>query len=330
LRRGVQIISPASDFGLKSLAEILPEIVISACPAYIDKMKVPYQATSFLGAATAKIPDTAKSKNLSPLTYVYKLPGKKAGGVPLLTRGKRKIGDSVFAATHRILLGSNAIVVSALNLMANKDKIWNWKFFGKYVKESSQDVYRDLTRLNEVINKKKRFCQVVVARSDSTFRKLKIVEHYFKNKIAILDQTNDIKVIFLTNQNGYDYASKSIPESNLVDYIVTGEQFDYLKGLEILRKEFRIKIMLNDGGRLMSNGLRDLGLLAEERITLEPFPGKKIMPDSEKLDPTSIIAMDGTGIDGNELEQAIRISSTEIGDERANVYSYVLNEGLIK
>jgi hypothetical protein len=34
-------------------------------------------------------------------------------------------------------------------------------------------------------------------------------------------------MIFVTNQNGYDYASKTILESDLVNYyIVTGEEFD--------------------------------------------------------------------------------------------------------
>ncbi len=42
-------------------------------------------------------------------------------------------------------------------------------------------------------------------------------------------------------------------------------------GLEILRKEFDIKYLLNDGGRIMSNSIRDSGILGEERVTLEPF-----------------------------------------------------------
>jgi hypothetical protein len=320
LKRGIQILNPAADFGLDALGQILPEIVISAHPSYIKKMKIPYQATSFLAAST---------RVSAPVSYVYKLPGKVAGGVPLLSGGKRGIGDNVFASTHRILLGSKAVIISALNLMVNKDKIWNWKFFGNFVKESRPDVYQDLDRLDKKLNQKKSMSQVVIARSDCTFKRLKIVEEYRNNKIAVLDPENNIKVIFLTNQRGYDYASKAIVESDLVQYVTTGDHFDGLEALKDLRRKFRIEILLNDGGRQMSNGFRDLGILAEERITLEPFPGKKIIPDVEEIDPTSIMAMDGLGIDGNELEHALRISSIKIGEERANVYSYPLNESLI-
>jgi hypothetical protein len=320
LKRGIQILNPAADFGLNALGQILPEIVISACPSYINKMKIPYQATSFVGAST---------KMSSPASYVYKLPGKIAGGVPLLSGGSRRIGDNVFASTHRILLGSKAVIISALNLMVNKDKIWNWKFFGNFVKESRPEIYLDLDRLDKKLNQKKSMRQVVIARSDCTFKRLKIVEEYRNNKIAVLDPENKIKVIFLTNQRGYDYASKAIGESDLVQYITTGDYFDGLEALKDLRRKFRIEILLNDGGRQMSNGFRDLDILAEERITLEPFPGKKIIPDIEEIDPTSIMAMDGLGIDGNELEHALRISSIKIGEESANVYSYPLNESLI-
>jgi len=329
LKRGIQMINPATDFGLYALGQVLPEIVISARTSYINKMKIPYQATSFLAASTRKRANKAGDKERSPVSYVYKLPGKLAGGVPLLSGGKRRIGDNVFASTHRILLGSKAVIVSALNLMVNKDKIWNWRFFGNFVKESRPDIYLDLGRLHKRLNQKKSMYQVIIARSDCTFKRLKIVEEYRKNKIAVLNPANNVKVIFITNQRGYDYASKTIQESDLVQYIMTGQCFDSLEALKNLRRKFRVDILLNDGGRLMSNGFRDLGVLAEERITLEPFPGKKIMPDIEKIDPTSIMAMDGLGIDGNELEHAIRISSTKIGAEKANVYSYVLDGALI-
>lgn len=49
----------------------------------------------------------------------------------------------------------------------------------------------------------------------------------------------------------------------------------------------------------MSNSLRDTGLLAEERVTLEPYPRTKIIP--EDLDPTSILGDIGLGLDGNEI-----------------------------
>jgi hypothetical protein len=92
-------------------------------------------------------------------------------------------------------------------------------------------------------------------------------------------------VIFITNQNGYDYISKRILESEFVNYIVTGEEFDLYNGMVNLRSKYNIDIMLNDGGRQMSNGIRDTGLLGEERITLEPYPGNDIIPEVESVDP---------------------------------------------
>jgi hypothetical protein len=50
-----------------------------------------------------------------------------------------------------------------------------------------------------------------------------------------------------------------------------------------LRSKYNIDIMLNDGGRQMSNGIRDIGLLGEERITLELYPGNDIIPDMESV-----------------------------------------------
>jgi len=43
-----------------------------------------------------------------------------------------------------------------------------------------------------------------------------------------------------------------------------------------LRKKYSVDIMLNDEGTNMSNGVRDAGLLGEERVTLEPDPGEWI------------------------------------------------------
>jgi len=39
LKRGIHVISPSRDFGLKSLGKMLPEIVIGASSRYINKMK---------------------------------------------------------------------------------------------------------------------------------------------------------------------------------------------------------------------------------------------------------------------------------------------------
>jgi hypothetical protein len=315
LRRGIKVISPDHDFGLKSMGKMLPEIVIGASSSYINKMKVPYQATSYLAANTS--PD-----GKGP--YIYKIPGKHAGGVPLLTGGNRKIGDNVFASTHRILLGYKAITISAVNLVMNKNKIWTWQFFADNLKSSDPCIYEDLVKLHARIGRYNPFHYVVIARSERTFRSLKIAEEYERNQIVVLDPTNGIKVIFITNQNGYDYVSKRIPESEFVNYIVTGEDFDIYDGMVNLRSKYNIDIILNDGGRQMSNGMRDTGLLGEERITLEPYPGNDIIPDVESIDSTSILGMDGMGLDGNQIHGTIMIHSTEIGDERANVYVYPL------
>jgi hypothetical protein len=323
LKRGIQVISPKRDFGLESLAKILPEIVIGASKDYISKMKIPYQSTSYLAA-------NAKADGTGP--YIYKLPDKHAGGITLLSGGNRKVGDNAFASAHRILIGYESIMVSAVNLMLNKNKIWNWQFFGDHFKESDRAIYEDLVKLekkwnNNNSNKKilsRSLHYIVIARSDATFKRLDIVEEYGKNNIAVLDPKNEINVIFLTNQSGYDYASKSIHESDMINYIVTGEQFDIQEAMLNLRKKYNVNVMLNDGGRQMSNSLRDAGLLAEERVTLEPYPGKKIIP--AEIDPTSILGEVGLGLDGSEVQGTIMIHSIKIGDERANVYLYPLDE----
>jgi hypothetical protein len=224
--RSIQVISPSRDFGLKSLGKVLPEIVIGAS-RYINKMKVPYQATSYIAANTR-----LDGKG----SYIYKISGKSAGGIPLLTGSNRKIGDNVFASTHRILIGFKAIIVSAINLMVNKDKIRNWQFFGDHLKDSYPDIYEDLVKLQNRIGRYIPFHYVVIARSERTFKSLKIDKEYQNNQIAVLDPTNKIKVIFITNQNGYDYASKRILESDLVNYIVTGEEFDVYDGMVTLRR----------------------------------------------------------------------------------------------
>jgi hypothetical protein len=67
--------------------------------------------------------------------------------VLLLSGGKRKSGDNAFASTNRILMGYKAMMGSAVNLMVNKNQIWNWKFFGNNFKESNPDIYEDLLKL---------------------------------------------------------------------------------------------------------------------------------------------------------------------------------------
>ena len=319
INRGLKVISPSNDFGLDYLGENIPEIVIGASSGYVSKMSVPYQATSYVAARTK---DSGKG------VYIYKITHKPGGGVLSLTGGTRKLGDSIFASTHRILMGSKAMMISADNLVVNKEQIWNWEFFGDAVRELAPEIYEDLIKLREKIVTNSMFHQFVVARSDKTFRRLKLADLYLKNKIKILDPKNGISVIFLTNESGHEYASRLIPESDLVDYVVTGKNFDMHSAMVQVRRLYDIDMILNDGGRVMSNSVRDLGILGEERVTLEPYPGNQFIPSDESIEPGSILGVQGIGIDGEEIQNGIRIHSTRIGEEAANVYLYPLNEEL--
>jgi hypothetical protein len=319
INRGIKVISPSNDFGLDYLGEILPEIVTGASSGYVSKMKVPYQATSYVAART---------KESGKGVYIYKIPHKPGGGVLSLTRGIRKLGDSVFASTHRILFGSKAMMISADNLVVNREHIWNWQFFGNAISQTYPNIYDDLIKLREKVVANSIFHQIIVARSDKTFYRLKLDDLYSKNQIRILDPKNEIRVIFLTNQSGYDYMSKILRESDLIKYIITGKTFDMYSGMVKVRRLYGIDMILNDGGRIMSNSLRDLGILGEERVTLEPFPGSRFIPDHERIDSTCVLGVEGSGIDGGEIKNGIRIHSTKIGNEMANVYLYPLDERL--
>lgn len=315
----MRIISPQNDYGLYYLGEILPEIVIGASYDYVSNMKVPYQATSYVAARTAKI---------GKGTYIYKITNRPGGGVLSLTGGIRKLGDSIFASTHRILLGAKAMMISADNLVVNKEHIWNWQFFGNAIKESNPNIYEDLIKLRGKIGTKSMFHQIVVARSDKTFRRLKFANLSQKNQIRILDPKNEIKVVFLTNESGHEYASRFLPESDLIHYVIAGKEFDMYLAMIQIRKSYGIDMILNDGGRIMSNSVRDLGLLGEERVTLEPYPGDQFIPQHDKLDSKNVLGIEGTGIDGGEIKNAIKVNSTRIGDELVNVYLYQLDEKL--
>jgi hypothetical protein len=319
INRGIKVISPSNDFGLDYLGEILPEIVTGASSGYVSKMKVPYQATSYVAART---------KESGKGVYIYKIPHKPGGGVLSLTRGIRKLGDSVFASTHRILFGSKAMMISADNLVVNREHIWNWQFFGNAISQTYPNIYDDLIKLRKKVVANSIFHQIIVARSDKTFYRLKLDDLYSKNQIRILDPKNEIRVIFLTNQSGYDYMSKILRESDLINYIITGKNFDMYSGMVKVRTLYGIDMILNDGGRIMSNSLRDLGILGEERVTLEPFPGSRFIPDHERIDSTCVLGAEGSGIDGGEIKNAIRIHSTKIANEMANVYLYPLDERL--
>jgi hypothetical protein len=313
----LKVISPSSDFGLYNLDQILPEIVIGASDEYISTMNVPYQATSYIAART---PDVGKA------IYIYKINNKSGGGVLSLSGGTRKLGDSVFASTHRILLGGKAMMISADNLVVNKEHIWNWQFFGNAIRDSNPDIYEDLVKLSNKIHRRQEYRQIVVARSDKTFRRLDFSDLCRKNKIRILDPKHGIRITFLTNKSGYEYASNFLPESDLIEYVNTGKNFDMYLAMKNIRKFHGTDMILNDGGRIMSNSVRDLALLGEERITLEPFPGDQFIPHRSASNTQNILGIEGTGIDGGEIENGIKVHSTAIGDEMANVYLYPLKE----
>jgi hypothetical protein len=325
--RGIKIIHPLQDFGLESLGRFLPQIVIGASDEFIRRMKIPYQATSFLVANTK--PDLSG-------WYVYKIPEQPKGGLQLLSGGKRRIGDNVFASTHRIILGRKAILVSAVNLMANKDNIWNWHFFGDHLKHDNESLYNDLVKLDAImkdednsengVDRASPYYYLVIARSESTFKKLNVVGNYLQNKIAVLNPKNNIHVIFLTDQSGYEFASKRIEESSLVDYIATGETFNTFLALQVLKRKYGIALILNDGGRIMSDGIRKEGLLAEERMSLEPFPGEDVFPLNKYIDPTTAAGSPGLGLDGGEVEGALLLHSNKVDEEKLNVYIYPLEE----
>jgi hypothetical protein len=132
----------------------------------------------------------------------------------------------------------------------------------------------------------------------------------------------------LTNESGYEYASRFLPESDLIHYVITGKEFDMYLAMIQIRRSYSIDMILNDGGRIMSNSVRDLGLLGEERVTLEPYPGDQFVPQRDKIDSKNVLGIEGTGIDGGEIKNAIKVHSTRIRDELANVYLYRLDEKL--
>ena len=319
LRRDIEIIFLNQDFNLLSLSEIIPYLVIGASKKYINSMKVPYQATSYVAAESISHPGH----------YLYKLPGLQNGGVLDLTGGNRKFGDTVYAATHQIIIGYNAIILSATNLTSTFNNIWNWQFFGNYLKNTHYKIYLDLKKLYEKYPKTSNTLHyVIVARSNHTLKRLKIIDLYLRKKLKIFDPKCNLKVIFMTNQNGYEYLSKDIRESDNVKYIVTGEVFDFFRGLLEVRKKYAIKLMLNDGGRIMSNNIKEQGLLGEERITLEP-PIDDYRFINERQLKQSILGIKGSGLDSCEIPNSILLNSTKIDDEYANVYLYALDESKV-
>ncbi len=212
-KRGVQFFDTDKDLKCYHLSKILPYIVIGASNEYIDKMKVPYQATSFVAGEVY-------SQNSG--IYAYKIIGKQGGGVKLLTGGTRKLGDNIFASLHRILVGNRAIMVTINNMMENHDQIWSWDFFGKHLFDKNPLIYNDLLNLSKKFVDKSKFHFIISIRTFESMNKLNFIELYNNNKIAMLNPENNIKVIIITTLQIYNFLSKFIKESSLISYIITG------------------------------------------------------------------------------------------------------------
>jgi hypothetical protein len=316
-KRGVKIYDTNSDLKCSHLSKIIPYIVIGASDEFVNKMSVPYQATSFI-AAKAFSPNSG--------VFIFKLLGLRGGGVTLLTGGSRKLGDNIFASLHRIIVGNQAIIVTVNNMMENYGQIWSWDFFGKHLREPHPALYSELLNLSKKLVDPDNFYFIVSIRSLKSISESHLVEFYEKNKIAMLNPKNNQKVIILTTSSVYDHLSKIIKESNLITFIDTGEKFDIHKGLWILREKYGVKYLLNDGGRKLSESIRTEGLLGEERVTLEPFNPAIL---NYTIDDTCILGKKGWGIDKSELKGSILLNSLKIEDEKANVYVYPLDESKV-
>ena len=79
----------------------------------------------------------------------------------------------------------------------------------------------------------------------------------------------------------------------------------------------------------MTNGFKENGVIGEERITLEPYPGKEFLYFDNKdhyLLQNCTLGIKGTGLDGTELNGGLLAHSIKINDEeKANVYVYPLS-----
>jgi len=317
-KREVQFYDTDKDLNCYNLSKILPYIVVGASNEYIDKMSVPYQATSFVAGEVY-------SQNSG--IYAYKIIGKKGGGVTLLTGGTRKLGDNVFASLHRILIGNQAIMVTINNMMENRDQIWSWDFFGKHLVDNNPLLYKDLFSLSQRFVEKNKFHFIISIRTFESMAKSNFIDLYKNNKIAMLNPENNVNVIIITTYEIYNFLSKIIKESSLISYIITGDNFEMLTGLKALRKEFNIKYLLNDGGRIMSNSIRDYEVLGEERVTLEPFNSQTL---DYTIDKNCILGQKGKGLDNNEIESSILLDSQSVNnEEKTNVYIYSMNENKI-
>jgi hypothetical protein len=316
-KRGVQFFDTDKDLNCHHLSKLLPYVVIGASNEYVDKMNVPYQSTSFVAGEVY-------SQNSG--IYAFKIMGKQGGGVKLLTGGSRKLGDNVFASLHRILVGNRAIMVTINNMMENNDQIWSWEFFGKHLLDKDTLIYNDLLKLSKKFVDNSKFHFIISIRTFESIDKLNFVEMYNNKKIAMLNPENNIKVIIITTLQIYNFLSKFIKESSLIFYIITGENFEIQTGLEILRKEFDIKYLLNDGGRIMTNSIMECGILGEERVTLEPFNSITL---DYTINSNCILGKKGSGHDSCEINHSILLDSQYMGDEKMNVYIYPMDDNKI-
>ena len=77
----------------------------------------------------------------------------------------------------------------------------------------------------------------------------------------------------------------------------------------------------------MSNGFKENCVIGEERVTLEPYPGKEFLDfeNKEHLLQECTLGVKGTGLDGSELNNGLLAYSIKLNDqETANVYVYPL------
>jgi len=301
LKRGIQY----EKFGKKypKLREIFPEgMPIGASKKFIQELEIPYQETSFVCSLATKS---------SPKVYIYKKT-PESGQIKDLLAGKRPVGDNIFAALNRILLGDKAVLISADNLIENKEQIWDWRFFGKNLIKKYPEVYKELKDFSEKKSGSK-ITQVVIARKKETFRRLNILKKSNNKEIAILNDQNT-KVIFLTNDEGKEIINKI--KSDNVSHISKSNQrgeIDIIQCLKELKKRFNVPMMLNDGGRIMSDGLKREKLLGGERITYESFPGEKYAP--KKIQNAMILGKEGQGKDNSELKDAVVVFSKKLNIE---------------
>jgi len=217
-------------------------------------------------------------------------------------------------------------MVTINNMMENHEQIWSWDFFGKHLIDKNPLLYKELFNLSQRFVEKSKFHFIISIRTFESIARSKFIDLYKDNKIAMLNPENNIKVIFITTYEIYKFLSKIIKESSLISYIITGDSFEMLTGLRKLRKEFDIKYLLNDGGRIMSNSIRDSEVLGEERVTLEPFNSQTL---DYTIDKNCLLGQKGNGLDNNEIEKSILLDSQLINNEKANVYIYSMNENKI-